>query len=303
MIEKANRIAFSTQWLRRHSIQIAIVALLAVVGLGYFRSNTIAPFFVSQQQCGPVAATIERTNIGSPIIRRLPISYPISDGGDPVEETYMNLVYSHLLGKIQSANPAMIGRSGTPFKLNVLFVEHSFGLNATNRFDQFGRQARLVSPWVRIVSSDWSPCSLQVIFFRQGRQIIRDQMEMRVGKRLVWSETSEVTSEQLVSYAREYEKLMLTNQTSKNKVKEISILHQKIPADIMVALLNAPQSTISPFGANFSFFQNGASLGFSENINNTVDKYFKKNGEYVEVSSIIENDYEKTGYSDINYIF
>jgi len=286
--------------LRGGIILFAVVFMVSAVV--YLASDAIAPHFVSQNGCGPIRVDVNSINLsaGSRWLKR---SYPVDDGGEPVQELYMNAVSSHLIQKILASNLASRDKGKAPFKLRITFVQSESGLKAGSNFDEFGSKARLISPWVRITTNAWRPCEMQAVFFRQGRQIARDQMEMLAGKALAWPNEGELSDAQLSALSREYARKLLWHGVSENRSKAISELRKNLPPDVLFAFLNSPQTTIHMPSLGFSIFMHGDQSGYAENTKEVLNRFFDKGRKSLIVKSAMEN--KATSYTNrsLNRLF
>jgi len=272
-----------------------LVLALLIVGayLAYSRSEYVAPYFVSRGACGPVRVNIQSINL-SGANRMQKHRFPVDDIGDPNRERYMNTVTSHLISLVKQ-NMTQSSSAG-PFNLDVLFVTSREGLNASSRYDHFGSSARLVSPWVRITGNAWSPCSMQAIFFRQGRQIARDQMEMIAGKPLPWSGSTELSESQIREFGKEYQDVM----SAAPGVRAIGIAHlqAKIPSEVIFAFTNSPHNDLGYSPLGFAGVTYRDPIAYAANTNQTLDKFFRAKKRFLIVKSVIENNYRLTHYQD-----
>jgi hypothetical protein len=283
--------------MKRH-ISFALVLVTLFIGiLSFNRSDLIAPLVMNKRKCGGEMFSLQRIELGSSNENIIDISYPVTGLSDTVQEKYTNSVSLHVIRRINDLYPKKNDKAFERVDVNIIFVDHTFGLNASDRFDRFGSRVRLKSPWVRILNSDWDPCSIQIIVFRQGRQIARDQIELRSNKILHWDNNLELTRADLTRYSKLYEDIMFWKVYRPNS-KEI--LRSKIPPDVFLSLVNAPQTTISPFFADFRKIQNASSTVFTKNVIYMLDKYFLSPDRRISVKSIVENksmltEYESTG--------
>ncbi|MDT8760530.1 hypothetical protein MZO42_17655 [Sphingomonas psychrotolerans] len=270
------------------------IIVLALGYLAYVRSEYVAPYFVSPSGCGPVKVDIKRVNLssGAHVLQR---SFPVNNGGDPIEERYMNAVALNLVQNINGSGLAN-SRGRKPFRLNILFVQSDSGLSTGSRFDGFGNSPRLTSPWVRIVGNDWSPCTMGAIFFRQGRQIARDQMEMLAGKPITWEDRRDLSESQMAFYREEYVREVLSVQKPSERLRKMKEIEARIPADVIFAFYNSPQQTIGYPGVGFHSLTQTSSQGFSNHVNAIVDRYFSGGGQKLTIADVTQSRHEDTGY-------
>lgn len=274
---------------------ITLALVIAAASFAYWRSDIVAPLFVSAEGCGPLQVRVESINLsaGGQRLRR---SFPVDDGGAPDEERYMNAVAGHVAAAVQSHTS--LSPEGTPFQLDMLFVENDIGLVAGSEFDQHLTRPRLVSPWVRVLKSDWFPCSMQVVSFRQGRQMARDQLEMQAGRALEWQGSTELSLADINGYAEEYVRRVLVPLTRGPRDDQIRLMSRTFPPEVLFAFMNSPQATIHSPNLGFDRIVRDNPDGYANHTNNVIDVFFRSPDQYQALGSVLETDYQQSGYKN-----
>jgi len=277
----------------------ALFTLVPIFGgawFAYSHSEIVAPYFVPAKVCGPIDLKIQSVEL-SGASRTIQHKFPVNDIGDPNRERYINAVTAHLVGLFKKSPLFSESGRGPPLKLDVLFVQSVNGLVAESGNDRFGSSVLLTSPWVRISSNAWSPCSMQVTFFRQGRQIARDQMELKLGRRVNWKSSAEISQGEINILGKMYQDTV-TKHSNSLSYEEIKELTSKIPDDLLFAFANTPRTDIGYIGWGFSAFLDDP-VEYADVTNKAVDIFFA-NKKPLRINSIIELDGARKNYTFAN---
>jgi len=280
---------------RKLTISVITLIVAAILFLGYFKSEYIAPYVIDQNKCGEVNLDLRSVNL-SGSGRAISRSFPVNSGGDKLEEEYINDVTKNITDNIIDHGTSISGKGYTPTKLHILFVGSDDGISYGANFDKLGDSASLVSPWVRVSKNYWFPCNLNVVIFRQGRQIARDQMEMVAGRRLSWKDGRELTNEEMDQFRRLYISRVMAAQSPQDRQRQSAALTGKIPPEVIFAFNNSAQATIGPPSIGFYSIMSKSSQGYGRYVNRVIDKYFQNGGKNTEIFSVTQVEYHSTGY-------
>lgn len=277
----------------RHIALFAAAALLCFGAFSYLRSDLVAPYVVTAKQCGAVDPHIQYL-VTAGEDRWLRANLPVNEGGEPLVEKYMTEVATKVIEGLEREYNRK--QNTVPLRINILFVENDNRLSPSKGYDWFGYRTEFESPWVRILTNDWRPCSKQVIFYRNGRQIARDQMEMAVGRRIAWASSSELSQDELDKFSSQYELEIMSRHSRLPRDMAIEKLRKELPPDVMYAFEKSPHTDLFAAGRGFGTLMHDSIGGYANITNQALEIYLDSKRKISKIDSVIDLEHRDSGY-------
>ncbi|HEX8240487.1 MAG TPA: hypothetical protein VF574_12175 [Allosphingosinicella sp.] len=289
-------------------IAAAAGLVVAATGVVVVQTTNSVPLFGREGECGPAVFSVEEVIKGWDKEERHRLSLPIRSA-EPAVNDYMNEAARNLIGHIKSRYSGNLAKTGEPLKVQILFARdeyRTFGLGPGSTFGRFGDRVWLSSPWVRISTNNWRPCSMRVTFLYSGRQVIRDQIEMSGKKRIIWPHNSQFSEKAFRKWSELYRDMITKDYNNEEEyLKANRVVERDIPPEIYWLFAD---STPKPLGGGLVIENwSGApyriqdileksAAGYARLSNQVVEDFFKDTKRRLNFESVVDLNYSSLGY-------
>jgi hypothetical protein len=161
--------------------------------------------------------------------------------------------YDDILRSVSLSRTYSGGDISDPLNLKIIFLEGRFSMSTGQEFDPIFGNVDVKSPWVRIISSEIDPCSIQITILNQGRQVLIDQLALSAGpsgsdrvRFLTRQEFRHFASQ----FSKEAEAIAPDISKSKISVPTLRASMPGVPADIFWLFTRSPFIGLEPFSSS-----------------------------------------------------